>query len=62
MNQEHVWMLMDRGDQLRKEALEKAMADDWPSTWTCDECGEHPAFLYGDGCYCDTHKPRCKGE
>jgi hypothetical protein len=58
MDQEDVWMMMDRADMRRKEALEQSMKEDWPTTWTCDECGEAPAFLYGDGCYCESHRPR----
>ena len=57
MTQEHVWMLIERADMRRKEDLERSMSED-ESAATCDECGESPANLYGDTCYCETHKPR----
>lgn len=58
MDQKHIEILMDRADLRRKEDLERSMAEDAPTENSCDECGEGPAYLYGDGCYCSEHRPR----
>lgn len=58
MTQEQIWLLMERGDQRRKEALESSMADEGPDLHgvQCCECDEESVGFDRDGSpYCAVH-------